>query len=524
MNTIGNRKYPLSTADFERIRTDGYVYVDKTEYVHNLVSTGIFYFLSRPRRFGKSLLLSTLEAYFLGKRHLFEGLALDRLQPEEWAAYPVLRLNLSGKRYADENSLLSELDMHLERWEKAYGITEPRKDVDERFEIVIQTVAAVSGKKVVVLVDEYDSPLSDSIGNPRLQNHYRDQLHGFYSVLKKAESHIQFCMLTGVTKFGKVSVFSGLNNLKDITFLDAYAGICGITEDELHSDLLPGVKKLAETEGCNVEDAFSQLKFNYDGYHFSRTLLDIYNPFSLMNALDNSEVSSYWCASGMPTLLSKSLKSADYDLNRLNNTQVTKEALENLSVYQADPVALFYQTGYLTIKGYDPETRLYTLGYPNREIERGILNNVLNLYVPSSPYIGAEISHMRQAVLSGNPEDLVARLKAYLSGIPSELRKNVSKYENYYHTIFYCIASLLGLDVNVEYNTSRGFIDILIRTAEYIYVIELKVNGSAGMAMRQIERKGYADQFATDPRAIYLIGLGFSKKTASISSCRIEKK
>lgn len=518
------QKYPLSTADFERIRTDGYLYVDKTDYVHTLVSSGIFYFLSRPRRFGKSLLLSTLEAYFLGKRHLFKGLALDRLQPEEWNTYPVLRLNLSGKRYADENSLVSELDLHLERWEKAYGITEPRKDIDERFEILIHTVADVSGKKVVVLVDEYDSPLSDSIYNKELQDHYRDQLHGFYAVLKKTEQHIQFCMLTGVTKFGKVSVFSGLNNLKDITFLDAYAGICGITEDELHTDFETGVKRLAETEGCSLDEAFGQLKFNYDGYHFSKSLLDIYNPFSLMNALDNSEISSYWCASGMPTLLSKSLRNADYDLKQLNNTQVTREALENLSVYRTDPVALFFQTGYLTIKEYDTSSKLYTLGYPNREIERGIFNNVLNLYVPSTPYAGADINKMRETLLRGNPEDFVARLKAYLSGVPSHLKINVSKYENYYHTIFYCIASLIGLDVNVEYNTSRGFIDMLVRTQEYIYVIELKVNGSATLAMRQIEKMGYTDQFATDPRIIYLIGLGFSKKTASISSCKIVKK
>lgn len=524
MSMVQRQKYPLSTADFERIRTDGYLYVDKTAYVHTLVSNGIFYFLSRPRRFGKSLLLSTLEAYFLGKRHLFQGLALDRLEPQVWNTYPVLRLNLSGKRYADENSLLSELDMHLERWEKSYGITSPRKEVDERFEIVIQTVAAVTGKKVVVLVDEYDSPLSDSIGNPGLQDHYRDQLHGFYSVLKKTEEHIQFCMLTGVTKFGKVSVFSGLNNLVDITFLDAYAGICGITEEELHTEFVPGVTRLAEVEGCSVDEAFGQLKFNYDGYHFSKSLLDIYNPYSLMNALGNSEIASYWCASGMPTLLSKSLRNADYDLKQLNNTQVTKEMLENLSVYQTDPVALFYQTGYLTIKKYDPATQLYTLGYPNREIERGIFNNILNLYIPSSPYVGTTINLMREALLSGNPEDFVARLKAYLSGVPSELRVNVSKYENYYHTIFYCIASLIGLDVNVEYNTSRGFIDMLIRTPKYIYVIELKVNGSATIAMRQIKNMGYADSFDTDSRTLYLIGLGFSKKTASISSCKIEKR
>lgn len=515
------QKYPVSTADFERIRREGFAYVDKTAYVYSLVSTGVFYFLGRPRRFGKSLLISTLEAYFRGRKELFRGLAIDCLDKGEWEAYPVLHLNLSGKTYSDAGSLDSLLDLNLSRWEAEYGVMEPRKAVDERFETVILAAAQSAGKRVVVLVDEYDTPLSDSIGNPELQEMFREQLHGFYSVLKKTERHIQFCMLTGVTKFGKVSVFSGLNNLRDISLENEYAGICGVTEEELRNCFGSGVETLGEEQGWSVEHTFGELKHNYDGYHFSSRMVDVYNPYSVLNALAKREIADYWASSGMPTLLSKSLRDTDYDLRNLNGTMVTRQMLDNLSAYQKDPVALFYQTGYLTIKEYDRTSGLYTLGFPNREVERGVLNNVLGLYTREEGDSEAVIARMRDSLRKGRPEEFVALLRSYLAGIPSRLRVRVSQYENYYHTIFYCITSLIGLDVDAEYNTSRGFIDILVKTPDYIYVIELKVNGSAAIAMRQIEKMGYADQFSTDPRRLYLISLGFSKKTANLTSSKI---
>lgn len=367
--------YPISTANFERLRTEGFVYVDKTDFIYSLVNRSGFYFLSRPRRFGKSLLLSTLEAYFLGKKNLFKGLAIESLHQGEWSSYPVLHLDLSGKAYIDKDSLTSLLDMYLHPWEVEYGISEPRKAVDERLNMLIETMAAKTGKKIVVLVDEYDSPLSDSIGNEELQEYFRNLLHGFYSVLKKTERHIQFCMLTGVTRFGKVSVFSGLNNIRDISLENHYAGICGITEDELHRYFLPGIKELALAEGWSVDEAIKELKYNYDGYHFSKSLLDIYNPYSVMNSLAKQEISDYWCASGIPTLLSKSLRHSDYNLENLNGVMVSGQMLGNLSMYQTEPSALFYQTGYLTIKEYDRSLNLFTLGYPNREVERGILGD-----------------------------------------------------------------------------------------------------------------------------------------------------
>lgn len=515
--------YPVSTADFERIRTENYVYVDKTEYVYSLVTEGVFFFLGRPRRFGKSLLLSTLEAYFKGRKDLFTGLAIERLMPGKWESYPVLHLNLSGKSYCTPESLPSLLDMHIGKWEKEYGIGKTRTALDERFYLLIESVAKQTGKKVVVLIDEYDSPLSDTIDNPELQHTFRELLYGFYSVLKKAEADIKFCMLTGVTKFGKVSVFSGLNNLKDISFVNSYAGICGVTEEELRLVYATGIDDMAISNGWTREETLEKLKFHYDGYHFSRSLTDVYNPFSINNALYEGLIKDYWCASGLPTVLSKSLRKLDYDLEVLNGAIVDESSLSEMSMYTADPVSLFYQTGYLTLKSFDPVDELYTLGYPNREVERGIMNNVLKVYVPESSNIKATISAMRESLASGDPVRFIKLLNAFLCGVPSKLRRGIAKYENYYHTIFYCIASLIGLDTNVEYNTSEGYIDMIVRTEAYIYLIELKINGNALDALRQIDSRHYFRAFQTDERKLFKIGIGFSKKTHSIDSVEISE-
>lgn len=516
------QSYPVSMASFETIRERGFVYVDKTEYVHRLVSDGVFYFLGRPRRFGKSLLLSTIKAYFEGKRELFKGLAIDSLQAGEWKRYPVLHLNLSGKAYIDSGSLTSHLAMYLDDWERNFNIEKRQDSAEGRFTEIIKGLSESLGTKVVILIDEYDSPLSAAIDKPELFELYRDQLHGFYSVLKAMEDHIQFCMLTGVTKFGKVSVFSGLNNLKDITFNNRYAGVCGITESELHGCLAPGVARLAEEEGWDTDEAFRQLKFYYDGYHFSRNLLDVYNPYSVLNALSDCEIRLFWCNTGLPSLLTRLLRDSDYDLARLTSERITEMRLDSLSVYNPDEVSLFFQTGYLTIKDYDRSTRSYRLGYPNREVEMGILSNILGMYVPERRDAMLNVDEMRVSLEMGNPEQFIAELRAYLSGIPSKLRARVGEYENYYHTVFYCILSLIGLDIDVEYNTSEGFIDAVVKTRDYIYVIELKLNGTAEDAMRQIEDKHYASPFATDARRLYRVGIGFSKATATVDSYEIE--
>lgn len=519
------QRYPVSTSSFEKIRKGDYLYVDKTEYVYSLISDPGFYFLARPRRFGKSLLISTLEAFYKGEQELFKGLNIySSLSDYKWDPYPVLHFDLSATAYMNNDSLIELLDTYLLQWEKKYEMKTSHKSVYQRLSILLETIYEKESKGIVILIDEYDSPLTNTIGNEPLQDHYREQLHGFYSILKAKESKIHFCMLTGVSKFGKISVFNGINNIRDISFSDTYAGVCGITEAELNIFFSQGIEELATHNGWNLREAFEKLKFNYEGYHFSKILLDIYNPYSLLYAIANKEISNYWSSSGIPTLLSKSIVDLDYNLKDMNGASASQEMLENISIYKKDPVALFYQTGYLTIKGYDRTSEIYILGYPNREVENGILSDILSLYLPEQRDVNVSIIFMRNTLCEGNPKEFINILKAFLAGIPSRLRTNVGQYENYYHTIFYCITSLIGLNVEAEYNTSGGFIDILIKTAEFIYVIELKINGDAKDALNQIEKKDYAAQFTTDTRVVYKIGIGFSKKTHNIDSYIIETR
>lgn len=512
------KRYPFDTSSFERIITEGYTYVDKTAYIHKLVTDGQFFFLSRPRRFGKSLFISALEQYFSGKRELFKGLEIYDLEPQEWESYPILHLDFTGVYYKDENSLTEYLDVVVDKWCQKFGIEINSSNYSENFLELLNRLQKRYSKNVVILIDEYDNPLTKSIEDPQLQEVYRTQLQSFYSILKKGDKYIKFCMLTGVSRFGKVSIFSGLNNLKDITFSDKYAGICGITEAELRSNYEAGIKLLADKEDVTVEKAFDQLKENYDGYHFSKCLLDVYNPFSINNALSDLEIKDYWCQSGTPELLSKSLLNIDYDLESMIDTEVSETSLSNLSIYNSNPLPLFYQTGYLTLKYYNKEDNLYTVVYPNKEVESGLLHNILEVYAPTPKDSMAVTSQIRKNLRNGDPEGYIRIMRSYLAGIPSKLKERVARYENYYHTVFYCIATLLGLDAEVEQNTAEGFINMVIKTKDYIYIIEYKVNGDAESAIRQIEERNYAVKFFSDPRKIYEIGIGFSKKSGTLTS------
>ncbi|MCH5346800.1 MAG: ATP-binding protein, partial [Muribaculaceae bacterium] len=505
--------YPIDTASFRRIRENGLVYVDKTGYIHTLVEQGTYYFLARPRRFGKSLFLDTLAEYFEGNRPLFRGLAIDSLQPGEWESFPVVRFDLTGKTYTDKESLISHISGQLDILEDKLGLERSTNVFDERFDILIRRATEKAGRRVVVLVDEYDAPLVATIDNRELQEVYREQLHGFYSVLKKSEANLKFCMLTGVTRFGKVSVFSGLNNLNDITFSNTYAAICGITTEELHHTYHTGIEQLAAKHGLSTEEAYDLLKFHYDGYHFSDLMVDIYNPFSINYSMYNLEIEDYWCQSGAPTILSKALLNSDFDISTLEGKRVDKAALSDLSVYAMNPIPLFYQTGYLTLKAYEPRRKRYTIGYPNREVESSILNNILEIYMPSPQPKRNYVYDIEDALEDGDVQQFIKILSSFLANIPSQLHKYVDRYENYYHTILYCLTTLIGLDVDAEYSTSEGFIDIVIRTDNYLYIIELKINGTAEDAMVQIESKHYAAPFAADGRQVVKIGLGFSKDT-----------
>lgn len=375
--------YPIDTANFKYLIEKGLVYVDKTQYIHTLTQNGKYYFLARPRRFGKSLFLDTLSEYFKGNRSLFKNLAIDTLCPEEWGSYPVLRLNLSGQDFQGKDALYSHLVGKMSSYEAEFNLPSSQPTVPDRFFNLIRNLSISSGKKVVILIDEYDAPLSSTIDDPELQEHFRRQLHGFYTVLKNAEEYIHFCFLTGVTRYGKVSVFSGLNNLNDITFVNDYAGICGITEEELVKNYDSGVKVLARHFDTTKEEIYRRLKEEYDGYHFSSCMLDVYNPFSINHVFAKKDFQDYWCQSGVPTLLSKLLLQNDYDVEKLNGKKVPASALVELSTFGADQIALFYQTGYLTIKDYEERRRRYTLGYPNREVEAAIMSNLLKVYMNS---------------------------------------------------------------------------------------------------------------------------------------------
>ncbi len=514
--------YPIGLQSFSEIRQGGYVYIDKTQYIVSILQNGKYKFLSRPRRFGKSLLVSMLESFFKGERYLFKGLAVDFLIPEEWEKHPVIHLDFSGEGYSTLEVLENKLDSSLEKYETELGLPHTDYTFSERFRRIVRELHKKFGKRVVVLIDEYDNPITSSIGDSKLQEIIRITLYGFYSSLKSLDDHIHFCLLTGVTKYGHLSVFSGLNNLMDISYMNEFAGICGITEDEIHVNLDNGVKNLASEEGINTEEAYSLLKEWYDGYHFSKSMIDVYNPFSLINALARNEVSDYWYRTGTPTILIRTLQEQSFDISQLNGARASEDMLSNVSALNFNPLALFYQTGYLTIKDYDKKSRLFTLGYPNKEIESGLMDSVLNDWAKITDS-KVFVSDLCELLERGKTEEFIKRLKSFFADIPYDLRRNVDHYENYYHTIFYVLLRLIGMDADAEYHTSEGSIDVVIKTANYIYIIELKINGTASYAMNQINGNHYHIPFTSDKRKLIKVGIGFAEVTHTIDSYLIEE-
>lgn len=368
-------KNPVGIQNFEDLRKEGYCYVDKTELMYQLVQSGKYYFLSRPRRFGKSLLLSTIQAYFEGKKELFHGLAVEQLE-QEWNTYPILHLDLNARKYDSAEALIAILNQYLESWETIYGDEKKDRAPEERFAYLIEKVSRTNGQQVVVLIDEYDKPMLQAIGNEPLQTEYRNTLKAFYGVLKSCDKYLRFAMLTGVTKFSKVSVFSDLNNLMDISLQTDYNNICGITEKELQEIFPEGIQELADRNKISYADACKQLKEWYDGYHYSHHGEDVYNPFSVLNTLKSREFGSYWFETGTPTFLVELLKHSRYDLNRLTQEMAMADSLNGIDSMEENPVPILYQSGYLTIKDFDQEFRYYTLGFPNKEVEEGFSNAI----------------------------------------------------------------------------------------------------------------------------------------------------
>ena len=506
-------KYPIGIQQFEKLREDEWVYVDKTRQIYELVQGGSCYFLSRPRRFGKSLLLSTLEAYFQGKKHLFEGLAIESLE-KEWTVHPVLHLDLNAKPFTKLQDLYDLLNAQLYIYEQEYESVAIDTSIEGRFRALIRAAKQKTGRNVVVLVDEYDKPMLQAIGNEALQTEFRNALKAFYGVLKSADGDLRFAMLTGVTRFSKVSVFSDLNNLEDISMMPQYHDICGISEKELHATFDAEVEKLAEANGQTKEEAYLELEKRYDGYHFCANTSGMYNPFSVLLTLKNANYGSYWFSTGTPTYLVELMKEVNLNPADLTGYEAGASELDCIQAKVDNPIAVLYQSGYLTIKGYDKDVRLYSLDFPNEEVKEGFVNFLMPYYTPiSETESPAFIGKFVREVKAGKVDDFMRRLKALMADTPYELIRDL---ENHYQNVMYIITKLMGLYIQAEYRTSRGRIDLLIGTDKYVYIIELKLDGSAEEALSQINAKDYALPFAVDGREVVKIGANITSETRNL--------
>lgn len=515
-----SRKLPIGIQTFDDIRKNGYLYVDKTAFVWGIANTGKPYFLSRPRRFGKSLLVSTFEAYFEGKKELFKGLAIEDLE-KEWVTYPVLHLDLNARKYETPFDLVAMLNQHLEKWELLYGNEKQERSPEERFAYVIERASILTGRNVVVLIDEYDKPLLQAMQNEALLDEYRTTLKAFYGVLKSSDRYLRFAFLTGVTKFAQVSVFSDLNQLQDISLWYDYATVCGITREELITTFHPELEVLGRANDTTYEETVDEMTRLYDGYHFHPAGEGVFNPFSVLNALKAKEFNDYWFQTGTPTFLVELLKQSDYDLRILiDGVEASSTAFTEYRVEARNPIPLIYQSGYLTIKEYDKRFKMYRLAFPNDEVKYGFINFILPFYTPISDgerrfYIGKFIKELQ----AGDVPAFLTRLQAFFADFPYELNENK---ERHYQVVFYLVFKLMGQFTEAEVRSARGRADAVVKTPDQIYVFEFKLNGTAEQALQQIDDRGYLIPYLADGREIVKVGVEFSAETRNISRWLVE--
>ena len=511
-------KYPVGEQSFENLRNEGFLYVDKTRYIEQLIHGSKYYFLGRPRRFGKSLLLSAIKCFFEGKRELFKGLYIDSID-WNWDQYPVLYLDINAEKYLCKEDLERILRNHLEVWETQYGRLTQTESLSLRFANVIQSAYLSTGHHVVVLVDEYDKPLVNSLHDRELYDYFRALLGSVYASFKSAADYLRFVLLTGVSRFGKVSIFSGLNNLNDLSFDDAYANICGITERELLDNFKEGIQELAIAENIAEAEIVDKLRRYYDGYRFSIDGDRLYNPFSLLNVMSKKRFANYWIESGTPTLLLKQLKRFNLDVESVVESIVPADQLMGLDLDNANVAALMYQTGYVTIKDYGKEFDEVRLGLPNLEVKRGFMTFLLPYYSSTKEKAPFRISQFIHELEIGDAQGFMSRLQSMLSDIPYEMEMEC---ERNVQNAFYILAVLAGTYVKAEYHTSCGRIDLLFKSSKYIYIIELKFDGTAEDALRQINSREYSLPFSKDARKLIKIGANYSSKRRTLDEWRIE--
>ncbi|MCL2040518.1 MAG: ATP-binding protein [Bacteroidales bacterium] len=524
------RKLPVGIQDFEKLRNENFVYVDKTQYVYQLAQQGVPYFLGRPRRFGKSLFLSTLRYYFEGKKDLFEGLKIAELE-KEWIEYPVFYLDFNKSSYGNMRSLEVVIDDILQKHEQRYDVSFIAEELSVRFANVIAEAKKKTGLGVVVLIDEYDKMLINTMDKPEINNQMREFLKGFYGVLKAEDANLKFVFLTGVTKFSKVSVFSDLNHLTDISLDKQFAEICGISEAELLQNFQPEIQKLAEENNLTCEQAFAKLKKLYDGYRFAKVSADIYNPFSVLNTFGNLDFGYYWFATGTPTFLVKHLANTGFEIPILeNNVTIDAHSLMDYRVENDDYIPLLYQSGYLTIKDYDIELDEYTLGFPNEEVKYGFLNELLPQFTPSFGTSSSKFSTTGfiKLLRVGDIEGTMKMLQAYFATIEYDAIPQKLQIEKFYQFVFWQLFTLMGQFVQTEVKNNKGRADAVVKTADHIYVFEFKLNSSlpsgkgqgrvatAEDALAQINSKDYAIPYTADHRKVVKIGVEFSQKEKGI--------
>ncbi|MCQ2191772.1 MAG: ATP-binding protein [Paludibacteraceae bacterium] len=514
-------KFPIGIQTFEKIIEGGYVYVDKTELVYKLVSSGEYYFLSRPRRFGKSLLTTTLESYFLGQKELFKGLAIDSLE-KDWIEYPVFHLDFSGETYNSPEYLNARLNYYFSQWKSKYGEVDSENGFGNGFLELIQRAYEKTGKKVVILVDEYDKPLTDTIGNTEIQDVNRSILQGLYGVFKNADRYIKFTFLTGVTRYGKLGIFSAANNLNDISKDDNYSAICGISERELHKYFDGEVESFANKKGVSKDEIYESLKKKYDGYHFSEESEDIYNPFSLLNSMSKQKFDNYWFATGTPTYLAKILKKKSYDLTTFNKEIVsTAEGMASFGNGEDNIVAALYQSGYITIKDY--EDGIYKLGFPNDEVADGFVSYLAVEFAEKSMNEwDTDIYNLKQLLRSDDVDAFMAQIQLIMSQIPFESNE-VKLIEANFRNLLYLMIRATGHKVTVEHPVLGGRIDVFFETNKYAYIIECKRDESAETALSQIDEKKYAKKISAPEKAVVKIGTNFSTKEKNLTEWMIMK-
>ena len=515
----GNKTYPIGIQTFENIVLENCYYVDKTRLVYNLANSGKFFFLSRPRRFGKSLLLSTLEAYFKGRRDLFQNLAMAELE-NEWVEYPVLHFDWSGQYYLNLENLEETLDLQLGRLEEQFGVKKKSDSLALRFRNLIASAYEKTGKGVVILIDEYDKPIVDNLLDYPLLDTFKKILQGFYGAIKAEERYVRFCMLTGVSKLGKLSIFSALNNLLDVSMNSEFSEICGITEEELRQNFDKEISEMATALGMTKDECYEEFKKMYDGYHFCGGAKGIYNPFSVLNALSARRFASYWYETGTPTFLVDFLRDGRYKLDDLETGDISESVLTGVNYYEPDPVTLLYQTGYLTIKDYDRRFRTYQLDYPNDEVRGGFMQALSLIYTPLMESKGDfSVYRFVKDIEAGDAQSLMNRFVAFFADSDYQVQGD---YELYFQNTFAVMLKMMGMYVQTERHTSNGRIDVVFETEFFVYIIEIKRNASAAEALAQIKAKGYDKPYRASGKKIYTIGVSFSTDTKRIEEWIME--